>query len=253
VASCGGKVAAFAALFAFLVGFDGVAGAQERAPNWTGAYVGVNGGYAWSGLDAGFDNFTLIALGKGFSQDNDGYKVGGHAGYQQQFGALVVGFEVTYDAANLDGTSKGAFSNSLGACPFACVFTQGSEQFDTRVTNLVTLTGRLGYTFDSVMGYVKGGYATANVDVKGNLPGSNGACLFFACASLPYSITGESEKRHDGWTLGAGTEYMIARHVMLGVEYNYTDLGSRTHSGNATVTGFGPAFPTPYSISVDPD
>jgi hypothetical protein len=30
-------------------------------------------------------------------------------------------------------------------------------------------------------------------------------------------------------------------------------FGSRTHSSNATVTDFGPAFQTPYSISIDPD
>src|SRR5262245_62063684 len=69
--------------------------------DWSGFYVGVNGGggwgRAWSDLTGGFHT--------------SGGVVGGTAGYNAELGSWVLGFEGDLDWSNIGGTS-----NALG-CP----------------------------------------------------------------------------------------------------------------------------------------
>src|SRR5450756_272656 len=77
--------------------------------NWTGIYVGLNGGYGWGSQDPlnlitnRFDGSSL-----GFS----GGVVGGTAGAQIQSGHVVIGFEADLDWANMRGS--GTIVPSIG-------------------------------------------------------------------------------------------------------------------------------------------
>jgi outer membrane immunogenic protein len=115
--------------------------------NWTGLYLGINGGGAWG-------RSSWDSTG-GF--DVSGGMVGGTVGYNWQFGTWVVGFEGDVDWANVKGTT-----NVL--CATGC----SSEN-----TWLGTARGRLGYAFDRWMPYVTGGAAFG--DVKATHPGFPGA------------------------------------------------------------------------------
>src|SRR5215207_7182882 len=70
--------------------------------DWTGAYIGVGGGFGWLDLDrettAGFAN----------SYDADGFFVGGQVGYNQQWGWFVGGVELDGNWAEIDGDDGGA-------------------------------------------------------------------------------------------------------------------------------------------------
>jgi opacity protein-like surface antigen len=59
----------------------------EQAPIfiWTGGYIGLQGGYAWTEPDADVDAFGLDDVSSGM--------FGGYAGYNWQYGAWVFGAE----------------------------------------------------------------------------------------------------------------------------------------------------------------
>src|SRR5262245_53955253 len=106
------------------------------AYNWTGAYIGINGGYGWGrskwdGLPATFDV--------------KGGMAGGQLGYNWQFGQFVYGVEGDGDWTDLRGTDCG-----VASC---------------RIRNdfLATGRGRLGFAADRWLPYVTGGVAVGNI------------------------------------------------------------------------------------------
>jgi outer membrane immunogenic protein len=105
--------------------------------NWTGFYLGLNGGYGF-----GRSNYS----GPGGSFDADGGLFGATVGYNWQTGPLVFGLEGDIDWSGMRGS---------GACGvFAC---------STRNDYLSTIRGRLGYAMDRWMPYITGGAAIGNV------------------------------------------------------------------------------------------
>jgi outer membrane immunogenic protein len=121
----------------------------SQAYNWTGFYLGINGGGGW-----GHSNWDTSAASIGIS----GGVAGGTAGYNWQFGNAVLGLEADVNWANLKGTSSSAL------CPVGCT---------TSDTWLSTVRGRAGYAFGSVLPYITGGLAMG--DIRAATPGFAGA------------------------------------------------------------------------------
>src|SRR5580700_6172480 len=105
--------------------------------NWTGFYIGINGG-------GGFGRSTWDRTG---SFNTSGGLVGGTVGYNYQFGQGVVGLEGDIDWANINGTTN-------TACPFSC---KTSDHW------LSTVRGRLGYAADRFMPFITGGAAFGDI------------------------------------------------------------------------------------------
>ena len=106
--------------------------------NWTGAYIGINGGGGW-----GRSNWSAI----GTDFNTSGGMVGGTIGYNWQTGPAVFGLEGDLDWSGVKGdTSCGV----AGTC-------------ETRNDWLGTARGRIGYAFNRVMPYVTGGLAVGNI------------------------------------------------------------------------------------------
>jgi len=119
--------------------------------NWTGFYVGINGGGGWGKSD--WDAATGSS-----NRDTSGALVGGTIGYNYQVGQAVFGVEGDIDWSNLRGSS------SAVPCTTSC---------ETRNSWLGTARGRVGYAFDRFMPYITGGAAFGNVDATS--PGATGA------------------------------------------------------------------------------
>src|ERR1700730_15687166 len=96
-------------LLALITAGTGSAGAADlgkpgyKAPaapvylsDWAGFYIGVNGGYGWG--ETSFDSFT------GDNAKPKGGLVGGHAGYNWQYGSVVGGLEADFDGADIKQT-----------------------------------------------------------------------------------------------------------------------------------------------------
>jgi outer membrane immunogenic protein len=114
--------------------------------NWTGFYVGVNGGggfgSSWSDLTGHFGTSGGVA--------------GGTVGYNAQFGRWVLGGEGDMDWSNVGG-------NTSNGCPVGC---------SVQNNWLGTVRGRAGYSFDRFLPYVTGGLAVG--DVNASAPGFAG-------------------------------------------------------------------------------
>ena len=61
--------------------------------NWTGFYLGINGGYAWGKSDWDLAGVNLL------SSKPSGGMIGGTLGYNYQIGSVVLGFEGDFDWA----------------------------------------------------------------------------------------------------------------------------------------------------------
>jgi len=202
--------------------------------SWRGFYVGLHAGYGWGDGDHAITGSPFWATGPdgsgAFAQDLSGRVVGGHAGYNFTSGPFVFGAE-----ASISG-------GGLGENGTITPFFPASDRWAVEVDWYATLTGRIGYAFDRVLIYAKGGYAGGEIDsrVADSVFAFAGACTAGTCKA------GASEWHH-GWTAGGGLEYAVLRNLVLGIEYNYVDLGSATHA-TATSGTAGTVF---LSESVD--
>ena len=118
--------------------------------NWTGFYVGANGGGAW-GNSWWQSQSTQINL--------SGAQAGGTAGYNRQFGNAVLGLEGDVDWSNLSGTSGSTL------CP-------GCSTSDSWLS---TVRGRAGYAIDRWLPYVTAGLAVG--DIGATVPGLPGGSI----------------------------------------------------------------------------
>jgi outer membrane immunogenic protein len=157
--------------------------------DWSGIYAGLNGGYGWASLGTEF----------GRSINADGWLGGGHIGIQRQFDRWVFGIEASYAFGSLDGDRTFDVSGN-------------PLKLDAEISNLLLVTGRLGYAWSDRLAYVKGGYASADVEVQSTYLGT----------------TTDAKSRLDGWTIGFGLERAITSRISIGIEYNYIDLESIT-------------------------
>ena len=112
---------------------------QYVSYNWTGPYIGLNGGGGW-----GRSSFSAPFATNSF--DLSGALIGGTLGYNWQAGQTVFGFEGDIDWSNIRGSSPCAATTC-----------------ETRNSWLGTARGRLGYAMDRFMPFVTGGLAVGDI------------------------------------------------------------------------------------------
>jgi outer membrane immunogenic protein len=184
-----------------------VAPAYYKSPepayyNWSGFYLGINGGGAFG---TSTWNDPVFGSTGGFS--TSGFLVGGTVGGNYQFGSFVVGLEGDIDWANLSG------STTVTSCaPYNCA---------TSSDWLGTARVRAGYAWDRILFYGTGGAAFGDIDAySGYLPTASNSNI--------------------GWTVGGGIEGAFAPNWTAKVEYLYVDLGSMScgfaNCGGTTTT-----------------
>ncbi len=161
--------------------------------NWTGCYIGGNGGGMWVKKD-----WTFAGLNEG-SDSPTGGMFGGQIGCDYQFaGGFVIGVAGDYDWTN---------ASASHASPLFPTFTDTSK-----VKSLASVTGRIGYAWDRFLGYVKGGGAWERDEFSWtNFTGTNFA---------------STAQTRNGWTVGVGGEYAFTNFLSGFVEYDYYDFGT---------------------------
>jgi outer membrane immunogenic protein len=190
--------------------------------NWTGFYVGVNGGWAdgisnWTNHCPGCQSLQTSGGGApspGFpgGQTGDfsvsGYIAGGTLGFNYQIGPWVYGVEGDFDWTHLTG-------NSGASCGGLSIAQPPPTGCETESEWLATVRGRLGYAFP--------GLAGDNILVYGT---AGAAVARIKTGLIPPSTFDSSTDA--GWTVGAGVEVAFAPNWTAKVEYLFVDLPNVT-------------------------
>jgi outer membrane immunogenic protein len=175
--------------------------------NWTGFYIGGHIGGAFDGNN-GFAGTT--------NNSNNGRFLGGlQVGADYQFApSWVLGVEGQWSW--LGNNNNGIAFNGAGA---GFVYTNNQR-------GLGSVTGRVGYTWGPALLYVKGGYAYSDFNES----------LTFGGVPQAFAL---NSNHHNGYTVGAGLEYMFAQNWSAKVEYQYYDFGKTNFVTPAVLTAFG--------------
>src|SRR6516165_1555051 len=164
------------------------------AVNWTGIYLGVNGGFTFGGSD-----WTDSVTGASSDVFNtSGFVFGGTLGANYQVGSWVFGVEADGDWADSSGFGTFTTTSTTSLCAGGCL---------TKNTWLATARGRAGYAFDRFLVYGTGGAALGNVQAN-------------------FSNDPVSSVTKTGWTAGAGVEVAVAPRWSAKAEYLFVDLGN---------------------------
>ena len=189
---------------------------------WTGCYLGGHVGGAFAHKDITDpvqlvqDSFLFPGATTGVTTVNpspSGAVIGGQIGCDYEFASnFVIGVEGSASGSTMRSSQNAVLP--LGNPDIALV--QANTDF------LVGLTGRIGYAFDTVLLYARGGAALAGdkFEVSGTFTG------------LPYDFTGLDNRY--GWVVGGGVDWAFTPHWSVNFEYDYYQFG---HGNVAMIDG----------------
>jgi len=184
--------------------------------NWTGFYIGGNVGYAFTSSstlsDSQLSNITNTSSGA--------FLGGGQVGVNWEFGpGVVIGAEADFDwlpntknTVTLTGTGTNAPSTATAS-------------INSRWLTLVD--ARLGYAWDRLLVYGKGG---------GAFVGANNSSLTVSPSGAVLPLSGPANNM--GWNAGVGLEYAFWGTWSAKAEYDYV----RLNSASFTAAGAGGPF-----------
>jgi outer membrane immunogenic protein len=228
---------------------DGVADTFDEPLvfNWTGLYFGGHVGFGSGDVDLTVNESPFLPFGPlasppfpsaltecdvdntrcRASPDLEGVIAGTHLGFNQQVGRFVFGFEGSLSGADLDGSSTHSQQTMIGG-----LTVREDVSLETQVDWLALATLRLGFAFDRWLLYLKGGYATGDVQLRGLEEVTR-----VTPAPPVERFTGhfDSSELHHGWHIGVGIERALPSlfggccNTIIGLEYNFIDLGSEQH------------------------
>lgn len=173
-------------------------------PLWTAFYIGAHGG--WGQGSSRLEDPSLVAFGPNpMSVKSSGSLAGLQTGADWQFGNIVVGAEIDGSWSSIKGsvTDPAAFVQPV----FAGILLEYKA--------LATATGRVGYAFGNLLGYVKGGGAWANIEYRTG-------------TQTPFPTIINHQRT--GLTAGAGLEYLVMRNLSVRAEYDYINFGATSMS-----------------------
>lgn len=185
------------------------------AEGFDGAYVGIYGGKAYS-TDKGKEHYDGEFDGWRQETQPDQLLYGLMGGYNWDAGNnIVLGLEADYEGRNNDDDKS--YQEYEGV-------TDTDYQASTRIKQAGSFRARAGYVFNSpfytkspLMVYVTAGYAAVDVERE-----------FWNTGDSAY----KSSAWQDGWTAGAGAEYLINANFAARIEYRHSDYGTENVGAN---------------------
>ena len=216
----------FAVIGAVLLAASGFAGSASaadlpakiftKAPplvpayDWSGSYIGLNGGGASSHqcLTITSDNGRAVPPASQGCHDATGGLIGAQFGYRWQLANWVFGLETQGDWASLKGSGAS----------LAVLIPATNE---TRIDTIGLFTGQAGYAWNNLLLYVKGGAAVTGNRYSTAFSVNNA----FAAAGVPYN---EARETRWGAILGTGVEFGFAPSWSVALEYNHLFMGNNS-------------------------
>ncbi len=267
-------LAALPALAADMAGPPVLRGAlpsTEQGVDFAGFYVGGYGAYNSAtsrsennGLDPNLQRLIggyvieptvrglpLVEVGRG-QRGRIGY--GAFAGYNMAIDDMIVGAELDYTRAELDGSTYGSRSgrtvDSSTGTPTTYDWTVTANKA-YKISEFGSLRARLGYAYGQFMPHISGGLAYARASSGGDA--SVASTQFTAAAPVPvanvytpsYIQSGQRMKFHFGYAIGAGVDVLMAQNILLRAEVQhlrFSDVGGYNVSINTARVGAAVKF-----------
>ena len=193
--------------------------------SWSGLYIGINGGAASS-----HECLTIFSVAGApvfpnseGCHDATGALLGGQIGYRWQMTSWVFGLEAQGDWADL----KGSNASLTAIVPYTN---------QTKIDAVGLFTGQVGYAWNNLLWYVKGGAAVTD----------NQYSSFFTGTGVVFNQASETRW---GGAVGTGIEFEFAPNWSIGVEYDHLFMGKN----NVTFPASAIAVTRSDSISQDVD
>lgn len=185
--------------------------------DWTGFYIGLNGGGGWAHKcwdinSTGTPGALVAPASREGCHDASGGMLGGQLGYRWQAMNWVFGVEAQGDWANFKGSNVSLFP------PNAALTNQ------TKIDAFGLFTGQIGYAWDSVLWYVKGGAAVAADTYLG------------ITTSTRVGFDRVNDTRWGG-VVGTGLEFGFSPNWSVAVEYDHIFMGNRNVGFISVQTG----------------
>jgi outer membrane immunogenic protein len=167
--------------------------------DWTGFYIGANGGWAQSRNCVDFFNATGIDFADG-CRERSGGVVGGQLGYRWETpNQMVFGLEAQGDWADLSNTRVSLLNPSFST--------------RTKTDAIGLFTGQIGYAWNASLFYVKGGAAVTST-------------RFSILNTLTSTELAAASATRWGGAVGVGWEYGFAPNWSVGIEYDHLFMGN---------------------------
>ena len=182
--------------------------------DWTGPYIGGNGGAAWSGdrtvtAQKWFMEMPISDLAFGSRHVSGGFG-GGQVGYNYQVSNFVFGVEANARGGSIHGGS----SDETMASFFGRT---GSIRLSTSecIGFFSTVVGRVGYSVNGLLFYATAGGAFGQTNTRIKMISSFGA-----------DAAARDEAWRGGTAFGGGFQYALSRNWSANFDYQHIDLGS---------------------------
>jgi outer membrane immunogenic protein len=225
--------------------------------NWSGFYIGANGGGVWG--RANVDDYNgllfppfvttapgipiLVILGQngtlaGASATKTSWLAGGQVGYNWHVNQFLIGIEGDADATGLRASGIASATRFAGTPTVQTV----SAAFSADTHWMASLRLRAGVTFDRVLLYVTGGGTAAGLNVNTAVTVVNGPGITVPAGAFAAGGAASSSTRL-GWTIGGGIEWAFDHAWSVAAEYRHSDFG-RVSAGFIIPDGLGGALAT---------
>ncbi|WP_419912509.1 outer membrane protein [Hoeflea sp.] len=193
---------------------------------WTGAYVGIHGGFGF-----GTGDFSDQKFPTGFgSIDVDGFDIGVFGGYDYKFDDFVLGVSAAANVDNVDG------SGSLQSVDWCSLLACGggasgnSDIWDLSVDYSLSAGFRGGVLLDDrTLLFATGGVAVARANLKNTNAVIGGT--YNPALGFPLNF----DRTHVGYYIGGGAEYAISKRFHVRGEFTYSDYGSETYGNPGAI------------------
>ncbi len=208
---------------------------EPIAFDWTGAYIGLQVGFATKRHDNRLDFSTVydgrprlpwtsnFDVGDEFGRHKDGINGGGQIGYLfQTGGGFVFGIEGAVIAADFEDIFNNDFEDDVGVIR--------NNEFRHNVDFIATVSGRIGFAWDRALFYAKGGWSGADFNVD-----------FFD----GFEIDVGDEFRDDdgdfisGFNVGGGIDYAITDNFIIGARIHIHEIRRRRLLGSRHLMASG--------------
>jgi outer membrane immunogenic protein len=192
--------------------------------NWTGLYVGVNGGYGWGAQD------PLTLFSNRFDRTSfniNGGMFGGTIGAQIQQGYVVLGLEGDLDWANIKG-------NGISTPTIAGIAQPITLNIESKISAVGTARARVGVAMNNWLFYGTGGAAF----VKSSANGTTIAGV--PCGTFGVLTNCSASSWRPGLAAGLGAEWGFTQNWTAKLEYLYiATMGSGANTDHVNTVRAG--------------